>query len=80
MTEEQALAAGFKRNDGSCPEEAKGKRVEVILRNGKIVGPEPIAQAVPGGWPADGRGACRWSRQGPNRCKDFDILFYRVIG
>lgn len=53
------------RNLGHLPIEAEGKRVRGRLRNGTAFS----------GWPADGRGACRWSlTRSP-----FDIEFYEVI-
>lgn len=38
---------------GSLPEAAKGRRVKVKLRNGSVLGTEPVASACPTGWPAD---------------------------
>lgn len=55
----------MKRNCGHLPAEAEGKRVRGTLRNGDAFT----------GWPADGRGACRWSLTG---CP-FDIAFYEVM-
>lgn len=55
----------MKLNPGHCPREAKGKRVRVILANGR---------EVAGSWPADGSGGCRWSITG----FDFDIAEYEV--
>lgn len=78
MTEEEALAAGFRPNRGHCPSDLVGtdRRVEVILANGSVVDPTPIAQAVPGGWRADGRGGCRWTLTG----SPFDIAYWRRMG
>lgn len=75
MSDELILEPGFTRNPGYCPVDAEGKRVEVILRNGSHPSPDPIAQAVPGGWAASGKGRCRWTLIG----SPFDILQYRVI-
>lgn len=56
------------RNPGHLPAEAQGKRVRVVLANGARAGGAA-------GWPADGKGACRWDRSG----SPFDIDFYEVI-
>lgn len=58
---------GFKPNRGYCPEEAKGKRVGLILANGQEV-------TAPG-WPADGKFGCRWTLTGDAH----DIREYRVL-
>lgn len=58
----------MKRNPGLCPPEARDKRVTGMLRNGDRFG-------VNGGWPADGRAACRWSLTG----EPHDIAFYEVL-
>lgn len=54
------------RNPGRLPKEAVGKRVRVVLVNGRR--PEQS-------WPADGPGACNWRRTG----SPFDIDFYEVV-
>lgn len=61
-------------NPGICPEEARGKRVEVQLRTGKI-GKTDGASGTPHGWAADGKGGCRWTLSG----SPFDIVRYRVL-
>jgi hypothetical protein len=52
---------------GRCPREAQGKRVRVTLRNG---------MRPPESWPADGKGACRWTLTGD----EFDILEWEIAG
>jgi hypothetical protein len=58
---------------GKCPREAHGKRVRVSLVNGY-----DSKVKEPSGWPADGKGACRWSRTAPPH-NGFDIDQYEVI-
>lgn len=65
----------WQENAGTCPARAMGKRVAVILRNGSVCGENPVANGSPAGWPADGKGACRWSLEG----SDFDIVKYRIL-
>lgn len=68
----------WSRNPGYCPEDAKGKRVAVILANGKKHGETPAATAVPAGWAVDrgkGQPGVRWSRTGD----PYDVDFYRVL-
>ena len=55
-----------KQNRGSCPAEAEGRRVNVVLRNG---------ERSNGSWPADGRVGCRWTLTG----HPFDIDRYEVV-
>jgi hypothetical protein len=62
-------------NPGYCPDEARGKRVRVLLENGTL-GAEDPGSTTPNGWAADGRGACRWTRTG----FAFEIAKYEVIG
>lgn len=64
------------RNPGYCPTGAAGKRVIVKLRNGRVCGREPVGNALPAGWAADGRQGCRWSLTGD----PFDIVAYEVLG
>lgn len=67
---------GWKKNPGRCPEEAKGKRVRVILAHGDE--PKYDSEWQPmskPGWPADGKGGCVWSKRGI----DQDIEWYRVL-
>ncbi|WP_173426238.1 hypothetical protein [Sphingomonas hengshuiensis] len=54
----------MKPNPGHLPAEAMGKRVNVRLANGSLRT----------GWPADGRGACRWTIEH----SPFDIAEYEV--
>ncbi len=55
-----------------CPDDAIGKRIHGVMRNGWVFGVKPVA---PLGWAADGRHGCRWSKVG----NDFDIMKYEVI-
>lgn len=63
-------------NHGRCPLEAEGKRIRGVLRNGTRFGFEPVANAVPAGWAADGKGACNWSLD----LGDWSISEWEVIG
>ncbi len=65
----------WRKNPGRMPGECAGKRIAVELRNGMICGETPIASGVPGGWPADGKGACRWRLDG----SPFDIVNFRIL-
>lgn len=57
----------MKPNPGYCPREAIGKRVRVTLANGIVV--------VSPGWPADGKGACRWTLLGrPHDIAEFEVI------
>lgn len=58
----------MQRNPGYCPSAAIGKRVCGTLANGGSFG-------APGGWPADGKAGCRWTRTG----HPFDIEKYEVV-
>lgn len=64
-------------NPGHCPPEADGTaegkdfRVHVRLRCGY-----DTRRKEPAGWPATGRGACRWTLTG-HRC---DIVEWELIG
>jgi len=62
----------MRRNPGYLPHDAAGRRVRVILANGKEGRSDP---AGPPGWAADGKGGCCWARRG----FDFDIREYEVI-
>lgn len=55
----------MKRNYGHLPGDAIGRRVRVKLANGRVCD----------GWPADGKGGCRWTLTG----HPFDIAEYEVI-
>jgi hypothetical protein len=57
------------------PSDAAGKRVRGKLANGEPFGFKPVSDTAPAGWPADGKGACRWSRTGSAA----DIDYYEVI-
>lgn len=67
----------MKPNTGVCPEEAKGKRVRVVLEKDRETMTEPVyadatnATASPG-WAAD---SAKWAKTGG----PFDIAFYQVI-
>lgn len=59
----------WRQANGVLPGEARGKRVKVKLRNGRVEGEAPIANGVPTGWPADGTAtgagpAMRWQHDG----------------
>jgi hypothetical protein len=67
----------WKENKGELPRGARGKRVRVKLR---WSGEEPfynsdVTSAIPPGWPADGKGGCRWSLDGG----DYDITHYVIM-
>lgn len=67
-------------NPGHLPEEAKGKRVRVVLVKDMVTMREPTyddhwnPMSKPG-WAADGKGGCRWTLTN----HPFDIAFYEVI-
>lgn len=65
----------WKPNPGHCPPEARGKRVIVLLVNGKVCGDEPVSSVTPPGWSADDKGACRWTITGFG----WDIANYFVL-
>lgn len=65
----------WRSNPGYCPDEAKGKRVKVRLRNGMTAGEKPLTPTSPPGWPADGEKAgrgrpMRWSLEN----HPFDVI------
>lgn len=67
-------------NPGYCPGLAKGKRVKVRLRNGRVCGDKPIANGVPAGWHADatapGKGPpINWNLTGG----DFDVIEWDFV-
>lgn len=64
----------MKPNPGHLPDDAIGKRVRVILTNGRP-GDEDGRSDTPPGWSADGKGGCSWAITG----HDFDIAFYEVL-
>lgn len=64
-----------RENHGTMPADAAGKRIRGVLRNGMRFGFEPIANAVPDGWAADGKLGCRWTLTG----HPFDIAEFEVI-
>lgn len=66
----------MRENKGFCPAEAKGKRIRGVLRNGMPFGFEPVANAVPDGWAADGKLGCDWRLTG----HAFDIVQFEVVG
>lgn len=74
------LPAGFKPNvDMRVPNGAKGKRVAVVLRNGRVI-TEPVNKDTPPGWAADGTGGCRWTHLHPDDpAAQFDIMGYKVL-
>ncbi len=62
-------------NPGHCPLEASGKRVRVVLRNGKRYGATPVSADSRAGWPADGKGAADWRLTG----SPFDIVSWELV-
>ena len=60
------LPAGFRENTGRMPRRAAGKRVKVVLANGRI---------AEGDWAADGRAGCRWTITG----HPFDIAGWKLV-
>ena len=61
-------------NPGYCPDEARGKRVQVTLANG-MAGTTDGNPMSPLGWPADGRNGCRWTLTGfPFDIKDYEVI------
>ena len=70
------LPKGFKPNTGRMPRSAAGKRVAVILANGKRPDPDFNGSGYPRGWAADGKGACNWTLTG----HPFDIVGWMVLG
>lgn len=61
-------------NPGHLSPEAIGKRVRVVLANGRR-GRSDDSPTSPPGWAADDRAGCRWTRTG----HPFDIAAYEVI-
>ncbi|MEP9402063.1 hypothetical protein [Sphingomonas sp. VNH70] len=61
-------------NPGHLPQDAIGKRVRVLLANGREGSTDPNPM-TPSGWAADGKNGCRWSLTG----SPFDIAEYEVI-
>ena len=55
----------MRANTCYCPPVAEGKRVDVLLRCGVIARD----------WPADGKGACRWTLSG----QAHDIVEFEVL-
>lgn len=64
----------MKPNPGHCPPEAIGKRVRVLLENGRIGATDDNPMSPPG-WAADGKGGCDWRTRG----HPFAIARYEVI-
>jgi hypothetical protein len=70
----------FRPNLGECPPHARGKRVRGVLRNGMRFGFEPVANAVPAGWPADGKEGCNWDFTPEGRpSREFDIVEWEIV-
>lgn len=61
-------------NHGHCPGAARGKRVRGVLRGGNQFGFNQISPVTPPGWPADGKGGCRWTLEGHSH----DILEWEL--
>lgn len=75
------IQPGFTANTGSgrVPLKAKGKRVAVQLRNGRII-TDPVNKDTPPGWAADGKGGCRWDfLPDDHHARAFDIVAYKVL-
>lgn len=64
---------GWEENPGHQPEHTRGKRVEVVLRNGDLAKAEGGITRPPG-WAAD---TARWSISRP--WFGFDIAWFRVL-
>lgn len=64
---------GYKPNPGYLPKDAKGKRVRVVLMNGRQ--PADVSPAMPPGWAADEKSGCRWTKTGD----EWDIAWYIVL-
>jgi hypothetical protein len=65
---------------GRCPDEARGKRVKVRLRNGRVDGDKPVSSDSRAGWPADSSvGAkgppTRWTLEGG----PFDVIEWDFV-
>lgn len=75
------LPPGFTMHTGgACPDSARKKRVEVILRNGSHAGAEPVSATTPAGWAADGAQAVRWSHLPlHNAAAAFDVIGFKVL-
>lgn len=63
---------GMTRNTGRQPDATKGKRVVVLLANGRTAGEQPVTATSPLGWAAD---TARWSLKG----EPCDIAAWRVL-
>jgi hypothetical protein len=74
------LPAGFQPHTTErMPIEAEGRRVAVVLRNGRTIA-DPVNKDTPPGWAADGRQGCRWTHLAPdNPASQFDIMGYKVL-
>ena len=80
MVEDADLFASVKWTPnalGTCPVEARGKRVYVELHNGSMCGMIPVSSTTPKGWAADGKQGCDWHVHSPPR--DHNIRRYCVI-
>lgn len=65
---------------GRCPDAARGERVKVRLRNGRVDGAEVLAQGTPAGWRSDetcpGKGPpTRWTLEGG----PFDVIEWDFV-
>lgn len=61
-------------NRGYLPDEARGKRVRVILANGMVPNCDATSATTPPGWAADGREGVRWSRtEAPHDIDQWEI-------
>lgn len=62
----------MKADTGTCPREARGKRVRGVLRNGHAFGYEQVTVTSPLGWDAQ---TTRWSlTDSPFDVAEFEVL------
>lgn len=74
------LVTSWRENPGYCPDDARGRRVLVRLRNGTEHGGQQVTVVSKLGWAADGRDACNWALDPPGvRSREFNIAHYKVI-
>jgi hypothetical protein len=66
----------WRENPGYLPDDAKGKRVAVQLRDGSTRGEVPYSDSVKAGWEAS---TVRWTLLDEGHpCRHVDVLRYRV--
>ncbi len=59
------------QNKGRCPDAARGKRVIVKLRNGRVCGVDPVGNALPTGWASQ---TTRWTLTD----SPFDVIEWEI--